>query len=81
MKKNIYVQAPHFYISKKPAKFEASRLSCFRVIVVTDLENMVSRKTHSKVESVFSSTERFSHYLEIFFVYSHSSANFARIDF
>ena len=44
----IYNQAPYFYISKKPFKFEVNRLSDFRVIVVTDLKNMVLRKTHLK---------------------------------
>ena len=46
--KKIYNQAPYFYISKKPAKFGVNHLSDFRVIVVTDLKNVVSRKRHSK---------------------------------
>ena len=46
--KKIYDQAPYFYISKKRVKFEVNRLSNFRVMAVTDLKNIVSRKTHLK---------------------------------
>ena len=46
--KKIYDQEPYFYISNKPVKFKVNRLSDFRVIVATDLKNVVSRKAHLK---------------------------------
>ena len=46
-KKN-YDHEPYFYISKKLVKFQVNSLNNFRVIVVTDLKNVVLRKTYLK---------------------------------
>ena len=47
-KKNLRSGIVLLYISKKPVKFKVNRLSDFRVIAVTDLKNVVSKKKHLK---------------------------------